>query len=81
MVARPIIIFGDGTKNFLDSDLLAAALQSNREVAQVNEAACRRLATAGRRRRHEVLAIITAGYQAYYTNPGHQRRHVGFVST
>jgi hypothetical protein len=28
-----------------------------------------------------VLAIITAGYQAYYTNPGHQRRHAGFVST
>jgi hypothetical protein len=33
MVARPNVIFGDNTKNFLDSDLLAAALRSNREVA------------------------------------------------
>jgi hypothetical protein len=32
MVARLSFIFGDGTKNFLDGDLLAATLRSNREV-------------------------------------------------
>jgi hypothetical protein len=32
MVARPSVIFGDGTKNFLDDDLLAGTLRSNREV-------------------------------------------------
>jgi hypothetical protein len=32
MVAQPSVIFGDGTKNFLDDDLLAGALRSNREV-------------------------------------------------
>jgi hypothetical protein len=32
MVARPSVIFGDSTKNFLDDDLLAGALQSDREV-------------------------------------------------
>jgi hypothetical protein len=32
MVARPSVIFGDGTKNFLDDDLLACALRSNHEV-------------------------------------------------
>jgi hypothetical protein len=32
MVARPSVIFCDGTKNFLDGDLLAAALRFNREV-------------------------------------------------
>jgi hypothetical protein len=32
MVARPSVIFGDGTKNFLNDDLLTGALQSNREV-------------------------------------------------
>jgi hypothetical protein len=32
MVARPSVIFGDGTKNFLDDDLLPGALLSNREV-------------------------------------------------
>jgi hypothetical protein len=26
MVVRPSVIFGDGTKNFLDGDLLAAVL-------------------------------------------------------
>jgi hypothetical protein len=30
MVARPNVVFGDNTKNFLDSDLLAAGLRSNR---------------------------------------------------
>jgi hypothetical protein len=32
MVTRPSVIFGDGTKNFLDDDLLADAFRSNREV-------------------------------------------------
>jgi hypothetical protein len=32
MVVRPSVIFGDSTKNFLDDDLLAGALQSDREV-------------------------------------------------
>jgi hypothetical protein len=32
MVARPSVIFGDGTKNFLDDDLLVGALRSIREV-------------------------------------------------
>jgi hypothetical protein len=32
MVARPSIIFGDSTKNFLNGDLLAAALRFNRKV-------------------------------------------------
>jgi hypothetical protein len=32
MVARPSVIFGDDMKNFLDDDLLAGALRSNREV-------------------------------------------------
>jgi hypothetical protein len=32
MVARSSVIFGDGTKNFLDDDLLTGALRSNREV-------------------------------------------------
>jgi hypothetical protein len=32
MVARLSVIFGDGTKNFLDGDLLTAVLRSNREV-------------------------------------------------
>jgi hypothetical protein len=31
-MARPSIIFGDGTKNFFDDDLLAGALRSIREV-------------------------------------------------
>jgi hypothetical protein len=32
MVARPSVIFGDGTKNFLDDDLLTDTLRSNRKV-------------------------------------------------
>jgi hypothetical protein len=32
MMARPSVIFGDSTKNFLDDDLLAGALRSNHEV-------------------------------------------------
>jgi hypothetical protein len=32
MVARPSVIFGDGTKYFLDDDLLAVGLRSNHEV-------------------------------------------------
>jgi hypothetical protein len=32
MVARLSVIFGDSTKNFLDGDLLTAALRSNHEA-------------------------------------------------
>jgi hypothetical protein len=32
MVARLSVIFGDGMKNFLDGDLLAATLRFNREI-------------------------------------------------
>jgi coproporphyrinogen III oxidase-like Fe-S oxidoreductase len=32
---RPSVIFGGGTKNFLDDDLLADALRSIREVVDV----------------------------------------------
>jgi hypothetical protein len=37
MVARLCVIFGDGTKNFLEDDLLADALRSIREVVDVAE--------------------------------------------
>jgi hypothetical protein len=36
MVARPSVIFGDSTKNFLDDDLLAGALQSDRADREVD---------------------------------------------
>jgi hypothetical protein len=32
MVTKLSVIFGDGTKNFPDGDLLAATLRSNHEV-------------------------------------------------
>jgi uncharacterized protein YwbE len=37
MVARPSVIFGDDTKNFLDDDLLTGALRSIREVGVAPE--------------------------------------------
>jgi hypothetical protein len=37
MVARPSVFFGDGTKNFLDDNLLVGALRSIREVGGAPE--------------------------------------------
>jgi hypothetical protein len=62
MVARPSVIFGDGTKNFLDGDLVIAALRSNRKVDVFVFRVARQIFSCVHPPTHGGITVIMAGF-------------------